>query len=78
MQDNSRGGGGSNENRRSIAEFLGLDTRLPDSSATGPPRNNVSYDSFAYLVLKILGKYVGSSKKNPYAVSMSVVSFIPL
>lgn len=44
-QDNSRVSGGSNENRRSLAEFLGLDTSHlsePANTPAVPHRNNVS------------------------------------
>ncbi|CAH0723966.1 unnamed protein product, partial [Brenthis ino] len=40
-RDNSRGGGGSRENRRSLAEFLGLDTtQLAEAAAPKTTRDN--------------------------------------
>ncbi|XP_045449430.1 cytoplasmic polyadenylation element-binding protein 1 [Melitaea cinxia] len=40
-QDNSRGGGGSRENRRSLAEFLGLDTSQLAEAAAPRARPNL-------------------------------------
>lgn len=59
-QDTSRGGGGSNENRRSLAEFLGLDTRLTEPPATAPAsaRTNVSTLIFNRIRV-VLNYFVG-------------------
>ncbi|CAH2085816.1 unnamed protein product [Euphydryas editha] len=44
-QDNSRGGGGSRENRRSLAEFLGLDTSQLAEAAAPRTRPNEGGDN---------------------------------